>query len=200
MHNRLFIRILLAVVFVAGWIPLGFTILPAPVQTRFQTISIIETGATETKDSSTLLIQIKTPDYFRSGITENIKADLSVKAAPEIAQNGKTELSIHLQVPILLVVPSGPVISNLIPGQKTSLVWDVYPKMKDNFDATLWIFSGDSRQSQALAAIPIEINAITFLGLPFDLAAFWGCALSVLTLVVWIILEILTRKRKSKIM
>lgn len=147
--------------------------------------------------SMDLSLTITTPGYYRLGLTETIHAQISTN--PTIGKNSTTfiPLAARFKLPLQKINPVGPVKVELPSIGNAALAWDVKIVQDTSEEGTLWIDYQRNGETISLLAIPISVHTISFLGLPFDLAAFWGGAVSFTSLVLWLIIFILGFRRQK---
>jgi hypothetical protein len=92
-------------------------------------------------------------------------------AIPDIFETHNVLAEARLDLAGMQVDPAGQVSETLRPGQRVIFSWSVHPDEAGLYRGTLWFFlrfipiAGGPESSRALAALPIEIEAVSFFGL-----------------------------------
>lgn len=82
----------------------------------------------------------------------------------------------------LEVSPQGLMTEALLPGRSVTFYWSVRPREVGHYRGTVWLFlrfiplAGGADSRSALAAMPIEIEAVSFFGLRAEPARWLGTA------------------------
>jgi hypothetical protein len=92
-------------------------------------------------------------------------------AIPDVFATHNVLAEARLDLAGVALDPSGMVSETLRPGQRVTFSWSVRPAEVGIYRGTVWFFlrfiplAGGAEESRALAAIPVEIEAVSFFGL-----------------------------------
>lgn len=192
MRKTWLFRITLLILILAGIIPLFIAIIPAKRRLRSMDLPHLIQTAHGQFDLPSMSVQLDEPVYYRAGIVENIRLNLTCE---DCLQGKPLSLLVHLQMPFTSLDPSGQVIMNVPSAISQAIVWDAIAANKQPIEGTLWVFTGLESENIALLAVPLNVTSLSFLGQPVDLAALFGCLFSFFCVLIWLFTE--SRKKAT---
>lgn len=101
-------------------------------------------------------------------------------AIPDVFATHAVLAEARLDLAGVEVSPAGPTTEALLPGRSVTFYWSVRPREVGRYRGTVWLFlrfiplAGGPESRSALAAMPIEIEAISFFGLRAEPARWLG--------------------------
>lgn len=192
MRKTWLFRITLLLLILAGIIPLFIAIIPAKRQLRSMDLPHLIQTAHGQFDLPLMSVQLDEPVYYRAGIVENIRLNLTCE---DCLQGKPFSLWVRLQMPFTSLDPSGQVIMNVPSASSQAIVWDAIAANNQPIESTLWIFAGLESENIALLAVPLKVTSLSVLGQPVDLAALFGCLFSFFCVLIWLFTE--SRKKAT---
>lgn len=197
MRKRILLISICAFVIIAGLIPVACTIIqPRHIQRYFASELPLQSGVGNDARIN-VTVTILHPEYYRLGLTEAIRVSLVSDQLSTNATSSPIELMARIKIPVAQVEPSGPVKLVIHGANPTATTWDIKMIRDSSEDGTLWIDFVPKNEPVPVFAIPITVNVVAFLGLPFDQAAFSGGTVSFIGFVVWIVVIFLINPRKK---
>jgi hypothetical protein len=103
-------------------------------------------------------------------------------AIPDVFATHAVLAEARLDMAGLEISPAGLMSEALLPGRSVTFYWSVRPAEVGHYRGTVWLFlrfiplAGGAESRSALAAMPIEIEAISFFGLRAGPARWLGAA------------------------
>lgn len=103
-------------------------------------------------------------------------------AIPDVFATHTVLAEARLDLAGLEVSPAGLTTEALLPGRSVTFYWSIRPREVGRYRGTVWLFlrfiplAGGPESRSALAAMPIEIEAISFFGLRAEPARWLGTA------------------------
>jgi hypothetical protein len=148
------------------------TLQPAILETRRLTLDwppVIRAG-----DSDVILLTLEVDEQGNLTPTaayEGHEVTGETVAIPDVFATHNVLAEARLDLAGVEVNPSGLVSETLRPGQKVTFSWSVSPDEVGTYRGTVWFFlrfiplAGGAEEERALAALPIEVEAVSFFGL-----------------------------------
>jgi hypothetical protein len=132
-------------------------------------------------DDGTLRLTIGPRSNLESKATENsIPLAVSGSTQNTGSVNSNLILQTHLDLPGVVHTPTGEVSQAILPGQPSVFIWYLRPLVSGIYQGKVWLHlismprSGGQKQRILLAAMPVEIEVVTLLGMSGNQARLLG--------------------------
>ena len=133
-------------------------------------------------------LELSAPASLRLGDDGSLRLTVSVPAAAQtqaaspsgIYTDYHLALQARLDLPGVARNPTGEISQAMLPGQPQAFLWYMRPAAPGQYSGKVWLHllykprSGASEQRRLLAALPVELQVVTLLGMSGNQARLFG--------------------------